>query len=234
MSDINDFDDLFLSAEDKAKKKAAAEAKKRQFNDIPMDDIPSLDEEPKEESSWSDTFSQLKEQFKIDDDTMNTFKEKKNEFMGKAKEKFSEANEKAEDFNKKADDTANDFLDYLFNSGKKAAETAKDLFEKGKNAAYDLEDKMRKKDEEEEEKIKNIKHKPEDDLLGGFDSFFDKAKSFADRLEKKVEDRFGKDEEIKITKNQLERRTDDNRKIFGFDDLDGDGDALIDDAIIEK
>ncbi len=217
----------------KRRKKAEAQAKKQQFDDIPMDDIPSLDDEPKEKSLIDDTFTKLKEQFKIDNDTVENLKEKKDEFLSKAKEKFSDLNEKAEGFNKKADSTADEFLDFLFNSGKKAASSAKDLFEKGKNAAYDLEEKMRKKDEEAEAELKEPKHKPEDDLLGGFDSFFDKAKNFADRLEKKVEDRFKSDEKVKITQKELQQKKDDNRKIFGFDDLDGDGDALIDDAIIE-
>ena len=110
-----------------------------------------------------------------------------------------------------------------------------DLIEKGKNAAYDLEEKMRKKDEAAEAELKNPKHKLEDNMLGGFDSFFDKAKRFADRLEKKVEDRFPLDEDIKITKSEIiKRKSDEPSKIFGFDDLDGDGDPLIDDAIIEK
>ena len=125
-------------------------------------------------------------------------------------------------------------MDFLFESGKKATDTAKDLFEKGKNYAYDLEEKMRKRDAEEEAKLKNTKHKLDDDLLGGFDSFFDKAKGFADRLEKKAEDRFKFDEEIKITKKEAApKKSDEPSRIYGFDDLDGDGDPLIDDAIIE-
>lgn len=250
---IDNFEDLFLSDEEKAAKRRQQAAQKKaddaakMFKESSFDDIPSFDdtsasfedlpplEAQKPKSTLDDTFNKLKEQFNIDDNFMDGLKEKKNKFTKEFSEKFKDADKKAENFNKKADEAANSAMDFFFDTGKKAVDSAKDLFEKGKKAAYDLEEKMRQKDEAAEAELKNPKHKLEDNLLGGFDSFFDKAKRFADRLEKKVEDRFPLEEDIKITKSEIKRpKSNEPSKIFGFDDLDGDGDPLIDDAIIEE
>lgn len=64
-------------------------------------------------------------------------------------------------------------------------------------------------------------------LLDGTDSFFDRAAKFADGD-------YHREGSIKITKEEAEKKAKANDKISGFDDLDGDGDALIDDAEISE
>ena len=239
---MDNFEDLFLSEDEKRKIRAAEKAKKEAAarkntfeSDIPLDDIPPLEGEDVSNSGLDDALSKLKEQFNIDDSVFESFKEKKEKFVSNVKENFKDLDKKAETFNQKADDSANQAMDFLFESGKKAADTAKDLFEKGKGYAHDLEEKMRKRDEIEEAKLKNPKHKVEDSLLGGFDSFFNKAKDLADKLDKKVEDRYSSSDEIKITQQDSPKKKEDKpSRIYGFEDLDGDGNPLIDDAIIEE
>jgi vacuolar-type H+-ATPase subunit D/Vma8 len=234
---VDNFEDLFLSEEDKAKKRAAAEAaaQKKKLEESYFDEIPSIDKEEPKKNILDDTLSKLKSQFNIDDEMLENLNEKKNKFTADFKERFKDVDEKAEGFNQKADEAANSAMDFFFDAGKKAKEKATDLFEKGKSYAEELEEKMRIKDEAAEEKLKNPKHKASDSLLGGFDSFFDKAKDLADRLDKKVEDRYNKEGEIKLTKAELEiKKSDEPSRIYGFEDLDGDGNPLIDDAIIEE
>lgn len=232
----DNFEDLFLSEEDKAKKRAAAEAaaQKKKLEDSYFDEIPSINKEEPKKNILDDTISKLKSQFNIDDEMLENLNEKKNKFTADFKEKFKDVDKKAEGFNQKADEAANSAMDFFFETGKKVKEKASDLFEKGKSYAEELEEKMRIKDEAAEEELKNPKHKASDSLLGGFDSFFDKAKDLADRLDKKVEERYNKEGEIKLTKAELEKKkSDEPSRIYGFEDLDGDGNPLIDDAIIE-
>ncbi|MEM6377427.1 MAG: hypothetical protein AAF705_04385 [Bacteroidota bacterium] len=62
--------------------------------------------------------------------------------------------------------------------------------------------------------------------LEGTDSFFEKAKRFADGD-------YGNEGDIKITKGEP-KQIENTGKTHGFEDLDGDGDDVIDDAIIEE
>lgn len=239
-ANIDEFDDLFLTDEERAAKKRAQEAAKRkkereEFDFSSFDDLPSLDDEApqqKKKTSFDDSFSSLKESLggslfgSLDLDS------KKKE----AAKKWEDLNEKAESFNKKADNAANDAMDFLNEKGKEAFDTAKDYLGKAKDYAYDLEEKMRKKDEEAEAKLKNPKHKLGDDLLSSYDSLFEKAKSFNDRFEKNVKDRFnlGDNDKIKITEVEPPKKDDTPTKIHGFEDLDGDGDPIFDDAILDE
>ena len=259
----NPFDDQIISNEERAKIQAEIEAAKEarknsdlrqsfeinkdlfdnpetqreENNEVPQNNSNAHSSQQSSDASSSDilddTLNKLKSSFNIDDDFANDLKQKKDQFAEQFKEKYKEIDEKAEAFNKKADQAANEAIDYFFDAGQKAVEKAKDMFDKGRQAAYDLEEKMRLKDEAAEAELKNPKHQLNDSLLGGFDSFFDKAKDFADRLEKKVEDRFKPGEEIKITQTEASNKPKSN-DIFGFEDLDGDGDPLVDDAIVEE
>ena len=238
-ANIDEFDDLFLTDEERAAKKQAQETAKRKkqqdFDFSSIDDIPSLDDEipqqQKKKTSFDDSSSSIRDSLggslfgNIDLDS------KKKE----ASKKWEELNGKAETFNKKADDAANDAMDFLGEKGKEAVDTAKDYFGKAKDYAYDLEEKMRKKDEEAETKLKNPTHKVGDDLLGSYDSLFEKAKGFNDRFQEKVKDTFniGDDKKMKITKVEPPKKDDTPTRVLGFEDLDGDGDPIFDDAIIE-
>lgn len=70
----------------------------------------------------------------------------------------------------------------------------------------------------------------DESLFDTHDSFFSKMEKYADKLDGKVKEG---EMEIKDISNQLDKSKDDGKKIFGFDDLDGDGDELIDDAILD-
>ena len=238
-ANIDEFDDLFLTDEERAAKKRAQEVAKRKtqqdFDFSSLDDIPSLDNETpepqKKKTSFDDSFASIRDSLggslfgSLDLDS------KKQE----AAKKWEDLNDKAETFNKKADNAANDAMDFLGEKGKEAVDTAKDYFGKAKDYAYDLEEKMRKKDEEAEAKLKNSKHKIGDDLLSSYDSLFEKAKDFNNRFEEKVKDTFnlGNDKKIKITEVEPPKKDDTPTKIRGFEDLDGDGDPIFDDAILD-
>jgi hypothetical protein len=238
-ANIDEFDDLFLTDEERAAKKRAQQAAKRKtqqdFDFSSIDDIPSLDNETpqsqKKKTTFDDSFHSLKESLggslfgNIDLDS------KKKE----AAKKWENLNEKAETFNTKADNAANEAMDFLGEKGKEAVDTAKDYFGKAKDYAYDLEEKMRKKDEEAESKLKNPKHKLGDDLLSSYDSLFEKAKGFNDRFQEKVKDKFNLgDDDGKIKIKKVEPPKDDTpTRILGFEDLDGDGDPIFDDAILD-
>lgn len=172
-------------------------------------------------------FEELKARFKLTDETFENLEEKKQAYKEEFKKRYAELDEKAEAFNKKADEAANQAWDFLFKTGKSAAQAAKNLFEKGRDKAYELEEELRKRDEAAEAEAKARKERNQrtagDSLLSGMDSFFEKAKRFAD------------DEPVRVRKdaNAPEPKKS-NDKIYGFEDLDGDGNPLIDDAIIDE
>lgn len=117
---------------------------------------------------------------------------------------------------------------------KEGSEELKDFVEEvAIPKAKETKEKLDEKVEDWTEKLKDysespIKETPGSNLDEGlFDThsgFFSKMEKFADRLE-------GKDKPKIIKVEQVEKV--DNRPVKGFEDLDGDGNELIDDAIVE-
>jgi hypothetical protein len=235
-ANIDEFDDLFLTDEEREAKKRAQEPAKRkkEYDFSDLEDIPSLDNPvPKQtkKTTYDDSFSSLKESLGGSlFGSLDLEKTKKD-----AAKKWQNANEKAEAFNKRADNAANEAMDFLADKGKEAFDKTKDYLNKAKDYAYDLEEKMRKKDEEAEAKLKNPKHKLGDDFLSSYDSLFEKASKFNEKFEEKAKDHFGLgDDKVKITKVEPPKTKDDKPiKVHGFEDLDGDGNPIFDDAILD-
>ena len=128
-ANIDEFDDLFLTDEERAaKKRAQEEAKRKQTYDFSgLDDIPPLEDTPKQQkkSSFDDSFSSLRES--LGDSLFGNIDMEKTK--KEASEKWNDLNEKAESFNKRADEAANNAMDFLADKGKQAVEGAKDLFD---------------------------------------------------------------------------------------------------------
>jgi hypothetical protein len=91
----------------------------------------------------------------------------------------------------------------------------------------DLADKVEGAGEGVKKKAADVK----DSLLEGKDDFFEKAKRFAEGDYRNEGKKTG---DMKMEKNPDYKPKKDGGKATGFDDLDGDGDEIIDDAIIEE
>ncbi len=162
---------------------------------------------------------------KVGEKVMN----KAEEIGGKIIQKGGEAFEKAKEF------------------GANLWEKASELVEKAQQEAEkeSLEEMAKKAEAMNQEAAFKSKaaDKSADSTLGGFDSFFEKAKRFS---EGDYYDASGKSstppaqEGTKNTNMEIMKDPDylpapkTEGKIPGFDDLDGDGNELIDDAIIDK
>jgi gas vesicle protein len=77
------------------------------------------------------------------------------------------------------------------------------------------------------EKSSHLEELKSKGTVGG--SFFDKAEAFADGRYDDVKDSYIQEDE-----SASEKKDKFDGKIYGFEDQDGDGDSLIDDAIIDK
>lgn len=168
---------------------------------------------------------------------------KLSEGVNKAKENFNKfkefSNDKAFEL-MKGMDKAKDF------AGEKLSELSdksKEMLDKANEKKDELHDKaqedMKRWEEEDKAMQERAKKTAEEPLLKKHQSFFDKAASLADKMDKKKEERekslfdTPKEGEIKLTKIEpSEKKTLNLGKITGFDDHDGDGDDLIDDAEI--
>ena len=95
---------------------------------------------------------------------------------------------------------------------------------------------MKKKDEEYEaqKKARQEKNRVEDSLFEGTGGLFEKAEKFVKSQEQKTAKKEG---EITIippsTDKPVKKTVNPNETVYGFEDLDGDGDPIMDDAIIE-
>ncbi|TVR88530.1 MAG: hypothetical protein EA411_04805 [Saprospirales bacterium] len=89
-------------------------------------------------------------------------------------------------------------------------------------------DELDRIEEEEAKKYSGPLKFRDKSLLDDKDDFFKKASAFADGRPMPDE----KPEAIK--KKSDDKKSEDTRKVYGFEDLDGDGDEIIDDAIIEE
>ena len=124
--------------------------------------------------------------------------------------------------------------------GKKVLEVKDELLDKAKQAASDISDKLDETMDKAEAWAEAEKQKPKRDfaetdldtsgsLLEDTDDFFAKADKFADG----DYDAFSEGK-IQIDTNKIEVRKEDPTPASGFNDLDGDGNEIIDDAIIEE
>ena len=116
-------------------------------------------------------------------------------------------------------------------TGSKLKEKGKEVKEKMDSFLDDIEKRSAKLDEVE--KLEREKHSGPleykgKSLLDDQDDFFEKAKAFADG-------RPSPPKGMSIEKTEPDQSNKkDNRKVYGFEDLDGDGDEIIDDAIVEE
>ena len=151
---------------------------------------------------------------------------------GQAWEKFQEVSEKV---GKRLMDTSEEVGGKLMGKFNELVEKANE--EASKESVEELTKEAEKLNEELERRIKergersnaeNLERDKKEGPLGGFDSFFDRAARYADG---DYHDKGGKDMQIK--KDPDYKPKEKEGKVRGFEDLDGDGDEIIDDAIID-
>lgn len=143
-----------------------------------------------------------------------------------------------------AEDMASDILDNVFEKTKEVksnlADKAKEAVGKGTavlddllDKAGDLSEKLKQKVEEEEPREVKIGYdNAKGSLLDGQDDFFERAERFAkgDYHNTGAKDNVPADMEIKKDPDYVKPES--TGTVKGFEDLDGDGDEIIDDAII--
>lgn len=185
------------------------------------------------------------------EDTLESFKDKIDDVVKEEEVEETVPKKSAYDMVSNYFDDFRGGLDELSPAVDAAKEIASDAFEKGKSTAKklwnqfdsytdDLEEKMRKKEEayQEKQKSKPLFHDTGDSLFKGTEGLFDKAKKFADKFAQQEK------EEIERVEGELtiippdptkpkKKLPNPDEKIYGFEDLDGDGNELIDDAILE-
>lgn len=151
------------------------------------------------------------------------------------KQTFLEA---LQELKKELDPKADKLMDSTINKSKelftKVESEAKNLFNRFDKYTDDLESKMKKREEEYErlKRERREKYSSADSLFEGTGGLFDKAKKFMEGEQQKEQ---AKDGEIKIIQPKAKpKQPNPNDKVYGFEDLDGDGNPFIDDAIIEK
>jgi len=164
----------------------------------------------------------------------------------KVLEKGGDVVEKASEI---AGDAGEKFMDTASNVGEKVLDVKDDLVEKAKeltgNLGEKLDDTIEKAQKMKAESDAQVKEeysgdvhnyndpKLSESMLGDDkDDFFSKAEAFA---EGRYNDVRGEEPSLEIKESDKALpKPEDNRTIAGFEDLDGDGDELVDDAIIEE
>ena len=137
------------------------------------------------------------------------------------------------------DPKADKLMDTTINKSKelftKVESEAKNLFNRFDKYTNDLESKMKKREVEYErlKQERREKYNPADSLFEGTGGLFDKARKFMEGEEQKEQ---AKDGEMKIIQPEAKPKKLPNPddKVYGFEDLDGDGNPFIDDAIVEE
>lgn len=128
-----------------------------------------------------------------------------------------------------------------------AKEIAQDAFDKGKDTAkklwgqFDtytdsLEKTLKAKEDAYQEKKKSrpLFHDTGDSLFKGTGGLFDKAKKFSEKYAEKEEIKpEGEITILPVNITPKKKIADPNETVYGFEDLDGDGDSIIDDAILD-
>lgn len=170
--------------------------------------------------------------------------------MDKSEEVGGKVMDVAEDLGGKILETGGSALDKAKELGGKIFDKAEGLVQKAQQAAAEEDmdsiiDKAKTMGDEAAAKVQdtssNFKEKLEesgDSLLDGKDSFFEKAKRFADgdysmKGEKKTNSIF-ENNDMSIEKDPNHQPKKNDGTVAGFEDLDGDGDEIIDDAIIDE
>lgn len=146
-------------------------------------------------------------------------------------EKGNKLVDKAQDL---AEEVGSDIIDETSKLYKKGKEGIKDISETAKEKYRQLEEQALedKAIEDSKPEYDNISHAEklrQTDLLENTDDFFSKAAKFADGDHKAA-----REGAIEIQDSAEEVVEHKNAKTKGFEDLDGDGDDIVDDAIIEK
>ena len=122
-----------------------------------------------------------------------------------------------------------------------ASDLKSDLAEKAKNVSDKLSEKMDETLEKAKKLAEEEASRPEysepsellqKDLLEDKDDFFAKASAFADGNYDAVRDPFSKKADIIGKSDEPKKTTENTEPIAGFEDLDGDGNEIIDDALI--
>ncbi len=210
---------------------------------------PQQPSKPEEPASYKDIFSgTYKEQTPKEPSRFDEWGDEVSKAAGQAGQKAQEISEKvgkrvleaSDEINKRLEEKGSAFLGKAQAAGEKLMGKFDDLLEKANqeaNAASfdDMTAEARRMQEELEAKVKargqrsnteNVQRDREKGPLGGFESFFDKASRYADGdYSDDGPHGLRKDPDYKPKKNE--------GKVKGFEDLDGDGDEIIDDAIID-
>lgn len=123
--------------------------------------------------------------------------------------------------------------DKVEEAGKGLRERFDQLVEKASEEAEKekLEEELRKAkamEEALERKVKSRESAKDDSLLDTHDSFFDKARRFAEG------DYRGEGEDMRIEKDDQYIEKKKEGTVKGFEDRDGDGDEIVDDAILDE
>lgn len=151
------------------------------------------------------------------------------------KQTFLEA---LQELKKELDPKADKLMDTTINKSKelfnKVETEAKNLFNRFDKYTDDLESRMKKREEEYErlKQERREKYNPADSLFEGAGGLFDKAKKFMEGEQQKEQAEDGKMKIIQPEAKPKKPNPDD--KVYGFEDLDGDGNPFIDDAIVEE
>lgn len=226
-----------------------------------MDDDKNDKGQPEEAPSFEDIFTGKTtppeaEPEKEKSDRKKKFDEFSEEFSKAAGEAGEKAAEISERVGKKVLDASDKINERLFDEGEKLWGKAKekgssfmDRFEgfvdkaneeAEKESIDDLTKEAKAMDEELERRVKergqrsnaeNLERDRRKDPMGGMDSFFDKAERFAEGDYTGEGVASGKD--MTIRKDPDYKPKENTGKVKGFDDLDGDGDEIIDDAILD-
>jgi len=207
-------DDLFKAAEEELKKTPKVETGFASKTAEKMKDLADNVGEKLEA-----TASELEERI------LDRNREEDPEWLKSAKEKTEGLGEKVMETGDKVWDKAKDL-------GKDMKGRFDDLVEKADQELdkEKLEEEIRKAEKTAEDVAEQTKKDTRSGgLLRKHESFFDKAARYA-------EGDYRSEGDFRIEKSDTpkEEKEKDDRKVKGFDDLDGDGDEIIDDAILDK
>ncbi len=152
------------------------------------------------------------------------------------KQTFLEA---LKELKKELDPKADALVDTTFTKVKdlygKVENEAKNLFNQFDTYTDGLEQRLKEKDDEYEnwKKSRSFKHNTGDSLFEGTGGLFEKAEKFIKSSKEQATKNEGT---VKITTpdKSIKKTINPNDTVYGFEDLDGDGNPLIDDAIVEE
>ncbi len=192
---------------------------------------PHSDSKPGKQSQSED----LTDLFVSEEDKIDTDRIRKSSLEDRQEEASEEQSETLSSKKSQSQSESRSHKERLYESMEELKNRASAAGSKAKKGMDEFLDNVQKKSDElnriEEEEAKKysgpLKYRDKS-LLDDKDDFFKKASAFAD----------GKpmpDEKPRVVKKKSDdKKSEDKRKVYGFEDLDGDGDEIIDDAIIEE